>query len=90
MGPNFYRGYDCPVSASGLNISTMSGGTSREYIIGRLRREKLDHLVEAIERGQVSAYAIACELGWQKRKILGTGSENEAKRRAWALHKLGL
>jgi len=88
MGPNFYRG--CSVPALGLNISTMGGGTSRDYIIGRLRREKLDHLADAVERGEVSAYAIACELGWQKRKILGTGSENEAKRRAWALYKLGL
>jgi hypothetical protein len=68
----------------------MMGGTSRAYIIARLRREKLDHLADAVERGEVSAYAIACELGWQKRKVLGTGSENEAKRRAWALHKLGL
>jgi hypothetical protein len=68
----------------------MMGGTSRAYIIARLRREKLDRLADAIERGEVSAYAIACELGWQKRKVLGTGSENEARRRAWALHKLGL
>ena len=74
----------------GLNISTMGGGTGRDYIISRLRREKLDDLADAVERGEVSAYAIACELGWQKRKIVGGGSENQAKRRAWALHKLGL
>ena len=66
------------------------GGTSREYIISRLRREKLDHLADAVERNEVSAFAVACELGWHKRKIQGGGSENQAKRRAWALHKLGL
>jgi hypothetical protein len=68
----------------------MGGGTSREYIIGRLRREKRDDLADAVECGKVSAYAIAVELGWQKRKILGTGSENQAKRRAWTMLKLGL
>jgi hypothetical protein len=66
------------------------GGTSREYIIDRLRREKLDHLADAVECGQASAFEIAVELGWQKRRILGTGSENQAKARAWRLHKLGL
>jgi hypothetical protein len=69
----------------------MSGqrGTSRSYIINRLRREGMADLADAIERGEASSYEIACELGWQKRpKPLG-GSENEARRRMWRLHKLG-
>jgi len=57
------------------------GGTSREYIIGRLRREGLPHLADAIECGEASAFEIAVEMGWQKRRILGTGSENQAKAR---------
>jgi len=65
-------------------------GTSRAYIIDRLRREGMADLAEAIEAGRASAYEIACELGWQKRKpILGTGSDNEAKRRAFRLRALG-
>jgi hypothetical protein len=65
-------------------------GTSRAYIISRLRREGMSHLAEAIENGECSAFEIACELGWQKRRILGTGSENQAKARAWRLRALGL
>jgi hypothetical protein len=67
------------------------GGTSRSYIITRLRREGLPHLAEAIENGEASAFEIAVELGWQKRRrVLGTGSDNEAKRRAFRLRRLGL
>ena len=56
-------------------------GTSRDYILTRLKREKLDHFIEAIEGGQVSAYAIAASLGWTTRPaVLGTGSDNETKR----------
>jgi hypothetical protein len=66
------------------------GGTSRAYIIARLRREGMTDLADAVKRERVSAYAIACELGWQKRrKPLGTGSSNESKRRAFRLRALG-
>jgi hypothetical protein len=62
-------------------------GTSRDYILSRLKREKLDHFIDAIEAGQVSAYAVAADLGWVGRPaVLGTGSVNQAKRRA---HRLG-
>ena len=74
------------------NILTLMSarGTSRTYIVERLRREGMPDLADAVEDGQVSAYAIACELGWQKRpEPLGTGSPNEAKRRAWRLRALG-
>jgi hypothetical protein len=66
-------------------------GTSRAYILARLRREGMTDLADAIKRKQVSAYAIACELGWQKRrKPLGTGSRNASRRRAFRLRELGL
>jgi hypothetical protein len=57
-------------------------GTSKSYIISRLRRENLPHLAAAIESGRVSAFAIATQFGWASRRpTLGTGSPNQAKRR---------
>jgi hypothetical protein len=67
-------------------LNVRQTGTSRSYIIGRLKRENLLDAVAAIESGKVSAYAVACELGWvRRRRPLGTGSPNAAKRRR---HKL--
>jgi hypothetical protein len=71
----------------------MSGqrGSNREYLIRKLREAGRNDLVAAIEAKKISAFACAEALGWRKRQpIQGTGSENAAKRRAWALHKLGL
>jgi hypothetical protein len=71
----------------------MSGqrGSNREYLIRKLEEAGHHDLVAAIENKQVSAFACAEALGWRKRQpIQGTGSPNAAKRRAWALHKLGL
>jgi len=64
-------------------------GTSRSYLIDRLRREGLADLVAAIESGRVSAYAVGCELGWVTRHAtLGTGSTNQSKRRRYQLRIL--
>jgi hypothetical protein len=64
-------------------------GSSRSYIIDRLKRENLLALVGAVEAGRVSAYAIAIELGWiRRRPTLGTGSENQATRRRHQLNTL--
>ena len=64
-------------------------GTSRAYLIDRLRREGHDDLVEAIEAGVVSAFAVAVELGWMRRpNLTGTGSTNQAKRRNFQLGRL--
>src|SRR5262245_25234972 len=53
-------------------------GTSRAYLIDRLRREGHDDLVAAIEAGVVSAFAVAVELGWLRRENLtGTGATNQ-------------
>lgn len=64
-------------------------GTSRGYILERLRRAGQTDLAIAVESGRVSAYAIACELGWITRHpTLGTGSTNQAKRRRYRLDTL--
>jgi hypothetical protein len=64
-------------------------GTSRTYIIDRLRREGRTDLAAAVESGRVSAYAVGCELDWMTRHArLGTGSTNQAKRRRHQLRTL--
>lgn|SRR5262249_20780081 len=64
-------------------------GTSKSYLVDRLRRENLTSLAEAVERGRVSAYAVATRLGWITRHpITGTGSENQARRRRHQLDTL--
>jgi hypothetical protein len=72
------------------NISlNTGGGTSRDYIIARLQREECFDLVDAILTRKISAYAVAVELGWVKRrKTLGTGSENQARKRAFDIRAL--
>jgi hypothetical protein len=58
-------------------------GTSRAYFLERLKREGRADLLAAIENGQLSAYAAAEAAGYvTRRPILGTGSTNQARRRA--------
>jgi hypothetical protein len=65
-------------------------GTSREYIIGRLKREGLTQWIEPIESGRLSAYAVACELGWTRRAPTLSGENSgQAKRRRRALELAG-
>jgi hypothetical protein len=60
-------------------------------LIRRLRREGRPDLAEAVESGLITAYAVACALGWQRRQnVRGTGSTNQAKRRAFRLRTVGL
>jgi hypothetical protein len=62
------------------------GGTSREYLIGRLRKGGHFALIAAIERGHLSAYQAAEACGYvTRRPVLGTGSENATRRRLFAL-----
>ena len=62
------------------------GGTSREYLIGRLRKEGHFALLAAVERGDLSAYAAACEVGFCTRKPnLDVGSQNMLRRRMFAI-----
>ena len=66
-------------------------GTSRDYLLRRLRLEGYDDLAQAVEAGEVSAFSVAVALGWRRRpQTLGVGSSNEARRRAYRLSKLGL
>jgi hypothetical protein len=66
-------------------------GTSRSYLIAKLRQAGEHELVAAIEGGEISARAIVIALGWRRRgPILGTGSTNATKRREQRLRALGL
>jgi len=59
-----------------------SRGNSVDYIIARLRREGLVHLVEAVRMRRISAFAVAVELGWSKRPETLHGENcNQARRR---------
>lgn len=61
-------------------------GTSREYILDRLRREGHVDWLEAIESGRLSAFSVAVELGWCKRPVTLTGeAANQSKRRRYRL-----
>jgi hypothetical protein len=71
------------------------GSNSSDYIVARLARDARDGvrtaaaLLEGVRSGKISAYTAGCEMNYCKRpEPLGTGSENAAKRRDWALHKL--
>ena len=65
------------------------GGTSREYLIGRLRKAGHHALVAAVEAGRVSAYAAAEDAGFvTRRPVSGGGSQNQARSRAFSLHNV--
>jgi len=63
-------------------------GTSRSYILDRLREAGLIGLIEAIETNRVSAFAVGVELGWLQRPPLRGGSPNKAKRRRFEIQRL--
>jgi hypothetical protein len=42
-------------------------GTSRAYLLARLERDRPD-LAADVLAGEASAYSVACELGWAKRR----------------------
>jgi hypothetical protein len=68
---------------------SVPSSTSRISIIDRLTRADRLDLVAAIEAGKVSAFAVACAMGWKKRPpILGTGPRNRAKRRDAVIEQL--
>jgi hypothetical protein len=57
-------------------------GTSREYIIERLRRGGHHSWIEAIEAGRLTPFAVAVELGWARRPKTASGEQaHQAKRR---------
>ena len=56
-------------------------GHSRAYILDRLRRENRTDFVDAIERGEVSAFAIAVSLGWTQRPPTLAAITHQARKR---------
>jgi hypothetical protein len=64
------------------NGTTLQRGNSRAYFLARLRREGYDDAVEAIEMHRISAFSVAVQLGWVRRRKTLTGeNSHQAKRR---------
>jgi hypothetical protein len=73
----------------GDNVTLKMRGNSRAYLIARLRRDGFDELLAGVLDGQISALVGAEMAGIRKRReIRGTGSQNQAKKIAWDVHKL--
>jgi hypothetical protein len=63
-------------------IQRRQQGHSRSYILDRLKRENQTDFINAIERGELSAFAAAVELGWIKRPpTLGGSNTHQARKR---------
>jgi|SRR5262249_55374294 len=57
-------------------------GNSRDYILRRLEAAGRHDLAAAVRAGRVSAFSVACQMGWSERpQNLGNGSRNQARRR---------
>jgi hypothetical protein len=64
-------------------------GNSRAYILDRLERAGRHDLADAIRADRVSAFAVACQMGWSERPAnIGNGSRNQAKKRERDLRAL--
>jgi hypothetical protein len=64
-------------------------GTSRNYIIARLRRtEGLAFLADAIERGEITSHAVGIELGWIGRPNLVGVRPGQEKARHFLFQRL--
>jgi hypothetical protein len=73
----------------GDEVALRQRGNSRAYILARLRRDNRLDLLAGVLEGKISAYAAGCEMNYCRRPpVNGRGSENMARARDWALHKL--
>ena len=64
-------------------------GTSKNYIVTRLRRtEGLSFLADAIETGRISSHAVGLELGWIGRPDLVGVRPGQAKARHFLFQRL--
>ena len=63
-------------------------GTSRAYILERLRREGLAYLADAIESSRISSHAVGLELGWIGRPDLVGVRPGQEKARHFLFQKL--
>jgi hypothetical protein len=71
------------------------GSNNSDYIVARLARDANDGvktaaaLLEGVRSGVITPFAAGVEMNYTKRpEPNGRGSENAARRRDWALHKL--
>jgi len=64
-------------------------GTSRQYVLDRLRRtEGLSFLADAIEAGRISSHAVCIELGWVGRPDFTGARDGQAKQRHFLFQRL--
>ena len=64
-------------------------GTSKAYILERLRREEgLSYVADAIEAGRISSHAVGLELGWIGRPDLVGVRDGQAKQRHFLFQRL--
>ena len=64
-------------------------GTSKAYIIDRLRREEgLSYLADAIVAERISSHAVCIELGWVGRPDFTGARDGQAKQRHFLFQKL--
>ena len=64
-------------------------GTSRNYIVARLRRtEGLSFLADAIERGEITSHAVGIELGWIARPQFLGARDGQSKQRHFLFQRL--
>jgi hypothetical protein len=70
-------------------------GNSRAYLEARLRRDAEEGvrtaaaLLEGVRQGTITIYAAATEMSYtRRREPTGRGSENQARARAWRVHRL--
>src|SRR5262245_26007122 len=63
-------------------------GTSRDYLIDRLRRAGRTDFLDAIERGEISAHTAAIEMGWIKRASTVVTITPQARRRRLRLEAI--
>jgi hypothetical protein len=78
-----------------IRVTLNRGSNRHDYLLARLTRDANDGvktaaaLLQGVRNGVISVYAAGAEMSYcRRREPLGTGSENAAKRRDWALHKL--
>jgi hypothetical protein len=72
--------------ATGDHVTLNLRGNRRDYILRRLEREGLTQWIGAIHARRISAFAVACELGWARRPQTLHGEDcNQAKRRRYAV-----
>ena len=64
-------------------------GTSKNYIVARLRRtEGLAFLADAIERGEITSHGVAIELGWVGRPDFTGARNGQEKARHFLFQRL--